>query len=666
MKQSLSRALRLVVGLGAVALASCGGSGAPGPAAGAVLKATPSSSPALTGTYWNAAEGGTGFFFEHQGNIGVVTFFMYDDSGKPVWYSAPGTFTQSGDGSASFSGTLQRMQGGQAVAAPTYRAPVATAVGEATLAFASNGTVRAQLPGGRRIDATRIRLGGVTPVDRPETGIYWNPAESGRGYTIDTQGTTSVLTMFHYNPDGSPTWNIVTGNIASGVFTANFDAFSGGQTLTGPYKPAAGPVAQGRFTMRFGDPCGGFVQYEGAPAVAVRRFAFGALPTGGECRAREATLNGRSSYANQNRPENLDIGHLMHPVMGPAHFYDARAFVDLDGDGISELVIAPGLGTTEPTPMRVYRLRSDGTYLLDTAAFFDGAVPGTIHPRKMLVADFNGDGRPDVYVADHGYDHDPFPGAGNLLLLNTGSKLAVKAIANSPVQYHHCAAAGDVDNNGTIDLFACGAAFQSRPGAPKSSYLLLNDGHGNMTVTRAGIPASNTDTGNSGAAELIDVDGDGNIDLLLGDRVFNRTLNREELRASIYWGNGKAQFSDSSVTRLALNPDFPLVYDFKAEDIDGDGKREVILMAPRTNLQNYWIQVHKETAPRQYADQSLARIIKNASSWEGNNGAWFPWLRLADVNGDDRPDIGIGESSGIWSRRDMRWLNDGNGNFLRQ
>ena len=82
-----------------------------------------------------------------------------------------------------------------------------------TISFSGNDAA-VQLPGGRRIAATRFDFGGlVTPQKnhQPETGWYWNPAEGGRGYALEVQNDKLFMAMFHYNDDGSPTWNVVEG-----------------------------------------------------------------------------------------------------------------------------------------------------------------------------------------------------------------------------------------------------------------------------------------------------------------------------------------------------------------------------------------------------------------------------------------------------------------------
>ena len=52
-----------------------------------------------------------------------------------------------------------------------------------------------------------------------------------------------------------------------------------------------------------------------------------------------------------------------------------------------------------------------GGYIDGTTQVISGEVPAPISPRKILVADFNGDGWPDIFIADFGLDYRPSPEA---------------------------------------------------------------------------------------------------------------------------------------------------------------------------------------------------------------------------------------------------------------
>jgi hypothetical protein len=72
----------------------------------------------------------------------------------------------------------------------------------------------------------------------PQTGWWFNPAEGGRGYSIEARGNRLFMAAFHYDPDGRATWNFAGGvtSLDGSLFTTSFMAASNGQTLTGPYR----------------------------------------------------------------------------------------------------------------------------------------------------------------------------------------------------------------------------------------------------------------------------------------------------------------------------------------------------------------------------------------------------------------------------------------------
>ena len=290
----------------AATLVACGGGGTDSTSPDAVAS-TSATSPTKqaaaadvasftdNGWFWNPSEGGSGFMFEAQGSRAFVAFFLYETgTGKPIWYAADGTFTALEAGGYSFSGDLRVYAQGQAATSLNYRSPTSQSVGAVQIQF-SGHNANVQLPGGRTIAATRFDIGGTgynfdTPTAtkrfQPEVGWYYNPAQGGRGYAIEVQNDKVFMAFFHYNEDGTPTWNAVDGSLSTGTVTSAFQSFSGGQAIDSAYRsPARTDV--GNFTLSFRGPCAGQLQLEGLPAVSIRRFVVGGgLRTAGtECNA---------------------------------------------------------------------------------------------------------------------------------------------------------------------------------------------------------------------------------------------------------------------------------------------------------------------------------------------------------------------------------------------
>src|SRR5206468_212014 len=149
-------------------------------------------------------------------------------------------------------------------------------------------------------------------------------------------------------------------------------------------------------------------------------------------------------------------------------FVSQIAAADLNGDGVQDLLFTRSIYLGQQTcPVTVLLGDGHGRFVDATDSIFGGGIPRTQNARELVLADFNGDGRTDVFIADHGDDQDPFPGFQDTLILSApGGKLA-DATANLPQvsDFTHSGAAGDVNGDGAPDIYV-GNVFGGNRVAP--------------------------------------------------------------------------------------------------------------------------------------------------------------------------------------------------------
>jgi hypothetical protein len=108
----------------------------------------------------------------------------------------------------------------------------------------------------------------------PQNGVWWNPAEGGRGYTIEYNGTNLFMAAYLYDASGRSNWYGAGPSPMNGsVFSAPLTAYSGGQTLTGTYKIPVQGMSPGNISITFSDPAHATLTWPGG-TIPIQRYEF--------------------------------------------------------------------------------------------------------------------------------------------------------------------------------------------------------------------------------------------------------------------------------------------------------------------------------------------------------------------------------------------------------
>ena len=184
------------------------------------------------------------------------------------------------------------------------------------------------------------------------------------------------------------------------------------------------------------------------------------------------------------------------------------ASADFFQDGTVSMVAVSAVFSANNVAGKVYFFKKDanGAWQDKTASMLKETA-GCISPRKVLVADFNGDSKPDVFIACHGIDVEPFPGENQRVLLSQ----ADGTYANNVVAFSgfvHSASAAEITNKGYADIVIVDSA-NNKP----TPVMLLNNKNGTFTADYSRFPKY--DGRPAYTVEFVDFQKTGKFDVLL-------------------------------------------------------------------------------------------------------------------------------------------------------
>lgn len=346
---------------------------------------------------------------------------------------------------------------------------------------------------------------------------------------------------------------------------------------------------------------------------------------------------------------------------------------DIDCDGLQDLFLGQLTGTVTryeatapvgdaPPPFTLVTTRFENIEIVN-------ALGASAHgANTMVFTDVEGDGDEDLFWGD-------FFEPGILLIENTGS-CAAPNLRGEPIQFppgdpvltsgYNVPTVADIDGDGDYDMLlgVLGGAYNPNRTAADNLYLLENVGRPAGAASAGGAPSAGrasageiragaAGAGSTASAYVIrtrrfldgidlgaetvvdagDIDGDGDLDLLVAAKLDPSVLNTS--RVVVFENTGDAR---RPAFRLADTLSFTGSYHYAPAlaDLDGDGDLDLLLGTWNQGVLIAWNEGDRRTPRWVLADSPLVRLTRGSHTVPA----------LADIDGDGDLDLMVGEAAG--------------------
>jgi len=327
-----------------------------------------------SGWWWDPNQSGIGFFIDRQGNGIFMVNMLYDSRGQATWNLAAGVMSGS-----TFTASLNTYCCGQTLNGPYQANRQNGSAGTVSITWTDPQHGTMTWPGGT-FNIQRLSFSaGSTPAPpqpgAPQTGLWWNPNESGTGYAMEFQGDRSFVVAFVYNSDSTPIWYLSAVPMTSPtLLQSQWTQYCCGETVNGPYQSDQIAGTAGNFTMQFSSVTNGTLTKSSGLQVPIEHMQFASdapvFPISVTTAHNDNQRTGQNLHESILTPSNVNVST-----------FGKKMAYGVDGQVYAQPLVVTGVNIGGIQRNVVYvATEHDSVYAFDA----DGKIAGPFWQRSFL------------------------------------------------------------------------------------------------------------------------------------------------------------------------------------------------------------------------------------------------------------------------------------------